>query len=198
MMHGMEWLIASGLLVAVWAWVAELCHRLLHLRAGVQGAWQQWVEATHRRNDCLIEVAAALAPALPREDVLPRVLRRLAEDSDRLLREQPQLPWGGVRHAAVLSEAALRRQAQGSWNRVAQQESLQWNEGLRHLRELWEDADAWQRQSERVYGDVAGSYNAALREPPVRALAGMLGFRRVGTFPLWEKENHPSAVEADG
>lgn len=199
MMRGMEWLIASGLMVAVFAWLAELCHRLHLLRAGVLHTWEIWVDATHHRNDCLGNFAELLALLLPRGDMQPRALRRMVADSERALREHP-LPFRGTgRHAAVYGEEALRLCTGDSLRRVENHADLRRHEKLQGLCERLNVAEEWQRQTEQDYAARVAAYNRALREPPARLPAHLLGFRRAGLpHALLRHENPPTAEEADG
>ncbi|MCQ2365515.1 MAG: hypothetical protein MJ051_08210 [Akkermansia sp.] len=166
----MEYLVSAGLLVAVLAWVSALCHRLRLLRAELQGAWADWLRDTRCRNETLGEFAELAAVLLPRGEMLPRTLRRLVADSNRVLKDGERLLWRADR-AMLRAEQALRQEAE--------QASKLHHEGLLELGERLARELERQGQSERRFRLAAECYNAALAEPPVRLVAPGFGFTRV-------------------
>lgn len=178
MMAGMEWLVSAGLLVAVAAWVAGLCHRLRLLRSDVRGAWADWLADTRRRNEALGEMAECVSVLLPPGEMLPRTLRRLLADSDRALRAGEGLLWSDSA-APRQTEGDLRREARAAALRVEQTAVLRADEGAQGLCERLLLALERQEQSGRRLRLAAEAYNAVLREPPVQLLAPSLGFLRV-------------------
>lgn len=178
MIRDMEWLVSVGLLVAVAAWVAGLCHRLQHLRAEVRGAWRDWLEDTRRRNETAGEFADFVALLLPPGEMLPRTLRRLLADSDRALPLGEGLLW--AEHAErTLAEGALCRELSAATRRAEALQRQRADEGLARVCEQLLLCLERQEQSGRRFRIAAEAYNAALAEPPVRALAPGLGFLRV-------------------
>lgn len=178
MMLGMEWLVSTGLLVAVVAWVVALCHRLQLLRTDVRGAWQDWLDDTRRRNETLGEFAETVALLLPQGEMLPRTLRRLVADSDRMLLMGEGLLWEEVPHSSR-TEGELRREASVAARRAEESGVLHSDERLRKVCDCLLQRMERQEQSSRRFRLAAEAYNAALSEPPVRLLAESLGFARV-------------------
>lgn len=178
MMHGMEWLVSAGLLVAVAAWVAGVCHRMQLLRAEVRGTWADWMEDTHRRNESVEALAESVSVLLPAGEMLPRTLRRLVADSERHLRRGEYLLWAETEEPKQ-TEEELHREAHDAVCRVESTSSLRADARLlEHCERLVHTLER-QEQSGRRFNLAAEAYNAALREPPVQLLAPMLGFLRV-------------------
>lgn len=186
----MEWLVSAGLLVAVAAWVACVCHRLQVLRTEVRGAWADWLADTRRRNETLGELAESVSVLLPPGEMLPRTLRRLVTDSERLLRAGDCLLWE-AEEGTHRTEKALSREARGAARRVEDAASLRADEGLSALCERLLQALERQEQSGRRFCLAAESYNAALREPPVQLIAPPLGFLQVAALPLIQSARMP-------
>lgn len=178
MMPGMEWLVSAGLMVAVAAWVAGVCHRLQMLRAEVREAWADWLEDTRRRNDALGEFAESASVLLPPGEMLPRTLRRMVADSERSLRMGEHLLWTED-DAARVTETSLYREASAAARLVEQTPQLRDDEGLGALCEGLLRALERQEQSGHRLNLAAEAYNAALREPPVEMIAPVLGFLRI-------------------
>lgn len=178
MMRNMEWLVSVGLLVAVAAWVAGLCHRLQLLRTEVRGAWQDWLDDTRRRNASLGEFAEVVALLLPQGEMLPRTLRRLVADSERMLLVGEGLLWDEAPFSRR-TEGELRRAASAATRRAEEMADLQADERLRRVCEHLLQHMERQEQSGRRFRMAAEAYNAALTEPSVRLFAPSLGFVRV-------------------
>lgn len=177
MMSCMEWLVSAGLLVAVAAWVAGVCHRLQLLRTEVRAAWAEWLADTHRRNEHAEALAESVSVMLPPGEMLPRTLRRLVSDSELVLRQGEQLLWSEEEEARR-TEDALRREACLAARRVEENGSLRADERLWSLCEQLLRTLERQEQSARRFNLVVETYNTALREPPVQLLAPSLGFGR--------------------
>lgn len=166
----MEWLVSAGLLVAVAAWVAGVCHRLQLLRTEVRGAWADWLADTRRRNEALGAFAESVSMLLPPGEMLPRTLRRLVTDSDCELRQGDELLWE-VEAATAQTEAALRQEANGAARRVERTDALRADATLWAACERLLQTLERQEQSGRRFLLAAESYNAALQEPPVQLIA---------------------------
>lgn len=186
----MEWLVSAGLLVAVAAWVAGVCHRLQLLRTEVRGAWEEWLADPRRRNKILGEFAESVSLLLPPGEMMPRTLRRLVTDSERSLRSGEQLLWTAEAESRQ-TEGKLRREANGAAHRVERTDALRSDEGVWRLCEHLLQTLERQEQSGRRFSLAAESYNAALREPPVQLIAPTLGFLRVVVLPLMQDAREP-------
>lgn len=176
MIRRMEWLISVGLLVAVAAWVAGVCHRLQLLRNEVCNAWEAWMADARRRNETLGEFAAMMALLLPPGEMQPRTLRRLLADSERVLRRGQGVLWQADA-AAEEGERALRQEAERAVRRAEEESRRLTHEGLQSLGASLAQRLERQGQSSRRLQLAAEAYNAALREPPLQAVAASLGFR---------------------
>lgn len=174
MIRGMEILISVGLLVAVVAWVAHLCHRLVLLRAELLGAWGEWMLDTRRRNETLGEFTELFSLLMPAGEMPPRNLRRLVADSERVLRAGEALLWQTPPPAG---EDELCRTAAAAARMAEERAELREHLTMGTLRARLEADLAQQAQSETRLLLAAAAYNAALREPPVSPLAPVLGFR---------------------
>lgn len=190
MMRGMEWIVSAGLLVAVAAWVAGVCHRLQLLRSEVRGAWADWLADTQRRNETLGEFAESVSLRLPPGEMLPRTLRRLLGDSERGLRRGEHLLWSADEELRQ-TEGELRRKADAAARRVEESAALRADEGLWALCERLLQALERQEQSGNRFRLAAETYHAALREPPVQLIAPTLGFLRVVVLPLMQNARMP-------
>lgn len=186
----MEWLVSAGLLVAVAAWVAGVCHRLQLLRTEVRGAWADWLADTRRRNEALGAFAESVSLLLPPGEMLPRTLRRLVTDSDCELRQGDELLWD-AEAATAQTEVALRQEANGAARRVERTDALRADATLWAACERLLQTLERQEQSGRRFSLAAESYNAALQEPPVQLIAPTLGFLRVVVLPLMQNAREP-------
>lgn len=182
MIRGMEILISVGLLVAVAAWVAQLCHRLVLLRAELRGAWEAWMLDTRRRNETLGELAELFSLLMPAGEMPPRTLRRLVADSERVLKAGESLLWQSRQPAG---EDELCRSATEAVRLAGERAELRGHQSMGTLRERLEADLEQQAQSETRLQLAAAAYNAALREPPVAPLAPVLGFRHC----TWREKN---------
>ena len=175
----MEYIVALALLVAVGACVAAAYARLHHLYVRVQGAWEKWNAATRRRNDCLGDFIAVFASFLPREDMLPRNMRRWMEDSRRALEATPAAPQLGAGHELGDTEHQLRRMMIYSGRTLEASPHMQESDQLLGLYQAMAVSRHQQEEIADFYNRSAHDYNSALNEPISRLLAPVLGFAPV-------------------
>lgn len=178
----MQYLVSAALLVAVAAWVVAVFNRLNHLRGEVCGAWQQWITATHRRNECLADFASVFALLMPQGDMLPRSLRRLAADSERSLGASPEPHWGASPGFVGGAEAVLRRVVDDSMVAVENSPLLRAHERLQQLSSQVHLSCYQQEQYTRLFNHMAEAYNNALADPSGRLLAPLFGFASAGVL----------------
>ena len=81
----MEYAVPVGILVAVLTWIVATYIKLYHLRQEAHYAWMRWGQATQQRNSYLLELSVYLSGSLPQGDVRPRRLKRLTDDTQRVL-----------------------------------------------------------------------------------------------------------------
>lgn len=179
----MEFIVPLGILVAFLAWVIATFSRLYHLQRVVVAAWARWSEATQYRNECLVDFTVLFSGYLPREDVRPRNLRRMADDSRRaLLSYREDLPAGDeVKHLSH-AERSLRKVVV---NAVQAMENSELMRGDSQLSELCSRVSlSLFRQDEltRTYNRSVGNFNLALTSPGARLVAGMFGFTPMEEF----------------
>ena len=172
----MEQIAALSLLVAVAAWMVASFARLEHLNRRVQQAWQKWNHATRRRNDCLGDFVAVYASYLPREDMLPRDMRRWAEDSRRALEELPHAPILGSAQSLGLAEKHLQRLLRHTRRLMESSPPEDANEQLIGLYQAMAISLRLQVEEARYYNRSVHDYNSALDEPITRLVAPLLGF----------------------
>ncbi len=175
----MEQIIALSLLVAVAAWMVASFARLEHLNRRVQQAWKKWNHATRRRNDCLGDFVTVYASYLPREDMLPRKMRRWAEDSRRALEELPHAPMLGSSESLGLAEKHLQRLLRHTRRLMESNPPVDANEQLLGLYQAMSVSLRMQVEEAHYYNRSVHDYNAALDEPITRLVAPLLGFAPV-------------------
>lgn len=181
-MAGMSYLVSLGLLVLVAAWALHVYNRLRYLREQVAQAWAQWLKATRQRNAYVEDFAAAASVVLPRGDMLPRSLRKLAQDSRIALVQATAEGRNAPFLRASLTERELRRvlrRFEPTLDSLGAQPS---NEHLQFLGTQVNLLLFHQNQYARVFNRLAADYNTALRELPGSILAPVFGF--VEAFPL--------------
>lgn len=177
----MEIVVSIGLLIAVLAWVVSVYNRLFHLRNEVRGAWKQWVLATRSRNEQLDDFADSFARALPQDSSAPERLRRLALDSEQMLKEMENSRWGTDAESAVPpAEWQLQRVLHESLDEVEQTPQMQEHLRLQQLCGLLSMALYQQEHRSRLFNRAVQEYNAALVSPGGRTLASVFGFRPSG------------------
>ena len=172
----MIYVVSFGLVVAVAAWLVAVYQKLNYLRGQVQDAWLQWSQVTAERNERLGHFAGLMAGCLPRDAMLPRDLRRLAEDSRLALSARPSAPRPGGLKGVQETELGLRQRVGDSVCVIENDGAMRANADLlQGCREVT-DALSLQEQMARVYDRFAGDYNHALMGPAAHAVAGMFGF----------------------
>lgn len=172
----MSYLVSVGLLVLVAAWALSAYNRLRRLHGQVAEAWTQWLKATQQRNACVEDYAAAVSMALPADDMLPRSLRRLAQDSRMVLQSATALQGGTATMRAAITERELRlvlRRYASTLETLGMQAS---NEHLQFLGTQVNISLFHQSQYARIFNRLAADYNTALREPSGRILAPLFGY----------------------
>lgn len=172
----MMYVVSFGLLVAVVAWLVAVYNKLNLLRAQVQDAWRQWSRVTAERNERLGHFAALMAGCLPRDAMLPRDLRRLAEDSRLALSARPCAPRPGGLKGVRETELGLRQRVGDSVCAIENDGAMRANADLlQGCREVT-DALSLQEDIARAYDRFAGDYNHALSGPAAHVVAGVFGF----------------------
>lgn len=174
----MAYLISLALLVAVLAWVFTTYNHLQHLRTAVLGSWHRWVHATHRRNDCLADVADVFSSLLPQEELFPHHLHRLVGDSERSLKLLQEPGWGGESDFLPGEEWQLQEAARRTLLEAENNPPLRNHESLQLLCNQMSVALNQQEQYTRLFNRAAQEYNAALNHPSGRIVAPIFGFLR--------------------
>ncbi len=189
----MEWLISLALLVAVTSWVVATYHRLHHLRAQVQEAWQQWERSTRHRNACLSSFAPAFELCSPGSLTLPRNLRHAAQDSDHEL-DYP-LPTSAAEEHALPSRDFLKPLGEHERElRLLVGDSLRLLDTLPHapqdaeLQSLISRLSAslfQQEQFTRLYNRAVEDYNAALATPSGKLVGSAFRLPPANVLSTW-------------
>ena len=172
----MEYIVALTLLVALGAWVVSSYLRLFYLYEKVQGAWQQWSQATRQRNDCVADFVRLFALCLPQGDVLPRDMRRWTEDSKRALVASPHAPSVGNVAGLSRAERSLRRVLSHSVHTLETTQPLRDNDDLRNLCSALTVSLYRQEEMAGLYNRSVIQYNQALLAPGARLVASLFGF----------------------
>lgn len=175
----MEYLVSLTLLVAVGAWLAAAYARLRHLHSRVQTAWGQWIRATRNRNERLGDFLTVFSGFLPRGAMLPRDMRRWAEDSQRALSSVSSAPLPGSLELLEKAERHLRQMVGDSVHELERMQVTQDHEQLLHLCSEVSVSLFQQDQVARHYNQHAADYNHALAAPSGRVVAGLFGFSPV-------------------
>lgn len=150
--------------------------RLHHLRTMVQGAWAKWSEATQHRNECVADFTDLFAGYLPRGDVRPRNLRRLADDSRRSLDAHHELPATSELRQLSHAEKSLRRVVMSAVQAMEDSEAMRQDSMLAELCTRVSLSLFTQDELTRVYNRSVGNFNLALASPGARFVAGIFGF----------------------
>lgn len=175
----MIYVVAFSLLVAVVAWLVSFYHRLNFLRGQVQEAWLQWSRVTTQRNERMGSFADAFSAKLPADAMLPRDLRRLAEDSKLALSARPSAPRPGGFKGLRETELGLRQRMGDSMSVIENSQTLRDNVDLvQECRDVAASL-ALQEKIAKAYDRSAGDYNNALVGPCARVVAGIFGFMPV-------------------
>lgn len=172
----MEYLIPLGILVAFLSWIVATFSRLHHLHNLALAAWSKWSAATQYRNECLMDFTILFSGYLPREDIRPRNLRRLADDSRRTLDISQTLP--DVEEIRNLSSAekSLRRVVVSAVQTLEDSDAMRKDSQLSELCSKVSLSLFQQDELTRSYNRSVGNFNLALASPGARLVAGMFGF----------------------
>lgn len=179
----MQYLISFALMVAFAAWLVGVYNNLCLLRSAVCNCWGQWRKATHHRNECLIDFAAAFASFVPQDNPLPESLRRMAAESERslaLLSREPR--WSSCHGFLSGAESLLRQTVERSVQAVEDSPAMRAHEHLQRLCSGVAVSLYQQDQVATLFNRAALEYNAALARPSARLLAPIFGFN--GADPL--------------
>lgn len=180
----MKIVIAVLLPLLVVLWLAGRYARLRYEQARVRRAWAEWEECTHCRNAAMMDFAALLCVLLPSGDLLPRTLRRLAEDSERTLKSAEERPRGKCAFRFPVAETVLRRAFRDAVETMEGSHALKRHERLQRMvagvNREFQRQDAAVR---RFYG-AARRFNDSLRGYGNRTAAWLFGYTSVGgDFP---------------
>ncbi len=192
-MPRMEWLISLALLVAVTSWVVATYHRLHHLRAQVQEAWQQWERSTRHRNACLSSFAPAFEQCAPQALALPHELRHAAQDSDHELDfplpspavEAHPLPSQDFLKPLGERERLLRLLVGDSLRMLDELPMQQRGDELQMLSSRLSASLFQQEQFTRLYNRAVEDYNAALASPSGRLVGSAFGLPPASGLSTW-------------
>lgn len=179
----MEMLVSFTLLVAVGAWLAAAYARLHHLYSRVQSSWEQWSRATCRKNECLGDFLSVFSGYLPQGDMLPRQMRRWAEDSQRALLAAPSVPLPGSLDSLGVAERHLRRMLGDSVQTLERSPEMRENECLLQLCNAISVSLFQQEEIARHYNRHVADYNHALAAPTGRLVGGLFGFNSATEVP---------------
>lgn len=178
----MQYLVAFALLVALAAWMVGVYNQLAHLRGQVCSSWSQWLGATHRRNLCLKDYAAAFAAFFPQNAPVPLHLQRLAEDSEYAIALALEPRWGKVPGFMGGAEKVLRQAVAESVCTVEDTPRMREHEHMQRLTSGVSAAMYQQDQLAALFNRAAREYNNALSVPSARLLAPVFGFARANTL----------------
>lgn len=172
----MEYVVPLGILVAFLAWIVSTFSRLHHLQSMAYTAWAKWSAATQYRNECLADFTTAFSDYLPREDVRPRNLRRMADDSRRSLDAHQALPAGDDVRLLCHAEKTLRRVVVSAVQAMEDSEAMRKDAQLAELCTRVSLSLFQQEELTRSYNRSVGNFNLALASPGARLVAGLFGF----------------------
>lgn len=192
-MCGMQYLVAFALLVALGAWIVGVYNHLVHLRGSVCSSWGQWLQATHRRNNCLRDFAAAFSTFLPQNDPMPLHLKRMVEDSEHAIALAMEPRWGKVPGFMGGAEQVLRQAVASSVRTVEDSPEMRAHESLQRLCSGVSSALYQQDQLESVFNHAAREYNAALMTPSARLLSPVFGFAKADPLDVRRQQNARSS-----
>ena len=178
----MEYAVPVGILVAVLAWLIATFFKLNHLRRQAEEAWVRWGQATEQRNTCLMELSIHLSGFLPREDMRPRRMKRLADDTQRILSlfHGPP-PNDELRHLSH-SERKLRDIVIGTVRTMEENEEMGEDAELTELMDRVSLSLFRQDETTLLYNARARAYNMALESPGAQWVAQLFGFAALHTI----------------
>ncbi len=172
----MEFAVPMGILVAVLAWIIATYFKLNHLRHAARDAWQRWGEATRRRNSCLLELSVHLSEFLPREDVLPRRIKRLTDDTQRVLSLFPEPPSNDELRHLSHAERKLRNIVIGTVQSMENNAGMSTDTEFIELMNRVSLSLFRQDETTLLYNTRARVYNVALESPGAQWVAELFGF----------------------
>lgn len=176
----MEYIVPLGILVAFLAWIIATFTRLHHLQNAALAAWCKWSEATQQRNACLVDFTVLFSGYLPKGDVRPRHLRRLADDTRRVLDTHHGLPNGNELKQLSHAEKSLRREVVNAVQAMEDSETMRDDTLLAELCTRVSVSIFQQDELSRTYNRSVGDFNMALTSPGARLVAGIFGFAPMG------------------
>lgn len=172
----MEYAVPLGILVAFAAWIVATFSRLNHLHRMAVQAWARWNEATRMRNACLADFTIIFSGHLPQEDMRPRNLRRLTDDSARALASYQALPGGDDMRLLSRSEKSLRQVVVSAVQTMESSASMRGDTTLNELSSRVSLSLFEQDELTRLFNRSVGDFNLALTAPGARLVAGLFGF----------------------
>lgn len=176
-MRGMlVYTVPIGILVAILAWMAGTYIRLNYLRKIAGSAWEHWTRITRARNECLMEFIVYFSGYLPQGDIRPRRLRRLTDDSNRVVDMLPGPPANDELHHLSVSETQLRRILAGAVQLMADSSEMQSDDMLITLSGRVSLSLFEQDEVTREYNRCVAVYNNAVEAPGVPWMAELFGF----------------------
>lgn len=178
----MEYAVPLGLLVAVLAWVIATFLKLYHLRRLAQAAWQRWGQATQQRNICLLDLSIHLSAFLPQGDVRARRMKRLADDTQRVLSLFPEPPPNHELRHLSHAERKLRDIIIGTAQKMEHDTAMGADEELTELMNRVSLSLFRQDEITLLYNTRARAYNTALESPGAQWVAQIFGFSTLHTL----------------
>ena len=172
----MEYVVPLGILVAFLAWIIATFSRLSHLHRMVAFAWSQWSKVTQQRNACLGDFTLLFSDYLPQEDMRPRNLRRLTDDSRRVLDAHSKLPGGDELRHLSHAEKMLRKVVVGAVQVMENSAPMREDTRLNELCSRVSLCLFQQDELTRSYNRSVIDFNMALSAPGVSLVAGLFGF----------------------
>ena len=175
----MEYAVPLGILVAIVTWIVATCIKLNHLRQQARHAWTRWGHATQQRNTCLLELSICLSGFLPRGDIRLRRMKRLADDTQRVLslfHEPP--PNDELRHLSH-AERKLREIIIGTVSTMENSAEMSADVELAELMERVSLSLFRQDETTLQYNSRAKVYNQALEFPGTQWIAELFGFSSI-------------------
>ncbi len=172
----MEFAVPMGILVAVLAWIIATYFKLNHLRRAAREAWQRWGQATKQRNSCLLELSIHLSESLPREDVRPRRIKRLTDDTQRVLSLFPEPPPNDELRHLSHAERKLRDIVIGTAQAMESDSGMSSDTEFIELMNRVSLSLFRQDETTLLYNTRARAYNVALESPGAQWVADLFGF----------------------
>lgn len=172
----MEYVVPLGILVAFAAWIVATFSRLYHLHRLATFAWERWSRVTQYRNDRLADFTTIFSDYLPQDDIRPRNLRRLTDDSRRVLDTHAELPPGDDMRSLSRAERALRSVVVSAVQVMENTAPMREDARLNELSSQVSLCLFQQDELTRSYNRSVGNFNSALMAPGASLVAGLFGF----------------------